>query len=198
MKRIMVGLAVVAATLVAAAPAGALSCVPPDPIDWKQRFPQLDAAFVIEVESVKEAADERIAGSLTIAGLVVEVFKGNPGRAIEYAVPSLNPWGPYYQPGDRVAVIVENDVVSDGRQNICGPWYEPAELRRAAELYGDLEPIDPPKPDPPAPEPIDEPSPKPPPDEPPIVEPLPPERSTSVLSFLYEILRLILQVLGLR
>jgi hypothetical protein len=118
-----------------AEPAGALSCIPPEPIDWEDRYPRLDAALIIEIDAVEAITDGNFAGSLEISATVREILKGQAEEKLEYTVPSLNPWGPYYEPGDEVAVVVEDGVVFDGRQNICGPWFEPGELRQAAEWY---------------------------------------------------------------
>ncbi|NNL48307.1 MAG: hypothetical protein HKO76_08070 [Acidimicrobiia bacterium] len=203
MKRIALVLGVFVASLMVAAPAGALSCMPPDPIDWEEWYPRLDAALVVEIDSVKETTAGTYAGSLTISATVRELLKGRVGERIEYSVPSLNPWGPYYEVGDRIAVVSEDGVISDGRQNICGPWFEPDELRRAAELYGDSPSPPQPKIPAPAPEPVPI---EPPPGQPeppnPAPEPIEPPASEGPHSpwweALFDILRFFLTVLGLR
>ena len=205
MKRIALVLGVFVASLMVAAPAGALSCMLPDPIDWEERYPRLDAALIVEIDSVREATDATYGGSLTISATVHELLKGRVGERIEYSVSSLNPWGPYYEVGDRIAVVSEDGVISDGRQNICGPWFEPDELRRAAELYGDS----PPPPEPIPPPPVSEPaSTEPPPGQPDPLEPAPEpelaEPPTPEVPYspwweaVFEILRFILALLGLR
>ena len=201
MRRIAIALLLAASALVGTAPAGALSCMPPDPIDWEERFPRLDAALIVQVEAVKEIADGTHAGSLEISAVTVEVLKGNAGERLSYVVPSLSPWGPYYEVGAEVAAIIENGHISDGRQNICGPWFEPSELRRAAEQYGDLDP-------PPKTDPVPEPTPERPHD-PPVPEPPNPAQpgpgtespaggSLSILSMMLELILLVLGILGLR
>ncbi|RZV49028.1 MAG: hypothetical protein EX268_19605, partial [Deltaproteobacteria bacterium] len=67
MKRIAFVSGVLAALLMVAPSAGALSCMPPDPIDWEERYPRLDAALIVEIDSVKETTDGTYAGSLAIS-----------------------------------------------------------------------------------------------------------------------------------
>ena len=93
-----------------------------------------------------------------------------------------------------VAVIVEGGQVSDGRQNICGPWFEPEELRRAAEAYGDIEPEEPPTAEPP-PAPDEGPPERSPVDPPPAV-PGPAPESASFLARLLHFFLLMLRILG--
>jgi hypothetical protein len=197
MRRIVLTLICGTALLLAPGPAGALRCMPPKPVDWEQRYPGLEAALIVEIDEVKERTDGAYAGSLEISSTVREVLKGRVGERLQYTVSSLNPWGPYYEPGDRIAVVIEAGVISDGRQNICGPWFEPEELRQAAARYGDLEPppetdpppAEPPKPDdrPPPPEPV----------EPGPVDPVPGNGLPVLLARLFEFFQLVLRILGL-
>ena len=117
-------------------PAAALTCMEPDPIDWSTRLPAADAALIGVVQSVEEIEDETLAGQLAIRVRVIEVLHGRAPRTLEYTTSHLGVWGPFYEVGQELAVVIEDGKVSDGQMEICGPWYGPDELRQAASDYG--------------------------------------------------------------
>lgn len=119
-----------------AAPAEALSCIQPEPIDWSERFPQVEAAAVGVVESVKEVATDDFFEALLLEVRITETLHGRIPSTVEYAVSNFNPWGPYYEVGQELAIVVENGRYVDGNQELCGPWFGPHELRSAAAEFG--------------------------------------------------------------
>ncbi|MGI9608970.1 MAG: hypothetical protein ACR2NL_01615 [Acidimicrobiia bacterium] len=117
-------------------PVDALSCAQPDPIDWSSRLPASDAALIAVVESVEETGSETVYGELAIRVRVAELLHGRAPGILEFTRNHLNPWGPFYEVGQEVAIVIEDGVVNDGQMNLCGPWYQPDELRQAASAFG--------------------------------------------------------------
>lgn len=120
-------------------PAAALTCMEPDPIEWSTRLPAADAALIGVVESVEEIEEieaETFAGQLAIRVRVIELLHGRAPGILEYTTSHLGVWGPFYEVGQELAVVIDDGVVSDGQMDICGPWYGPEELRYAASEYG--------------------------------------------------------------
>lgn len=130
------GFASVVLVTLAATPARALSCVEPEPIDWSVRLPRSDAAVIGVVENVKLIAADEVLGELSLRVRVTEILHGTAPKMLEYTTPDFEPWGPYYEMGEELAVVIENGEVSDGKQSICGPWFSPDELRAAANQFG--------------------------------------------------------------
>ena len=67
---------------------------------------------------------------------VTELLHGQAPASLEYSTPNFHPWGPYYEVGQEIAILVEGGQVSDGVMNLCGPWFGPEELRAAAAEHG--------------------------------------------------------------
>lgn len=115
-----------------AAPATALSCAPPEPIDWSNRLPTADAAVIGVIESVGEVVGDSDVSSLLVRVRVTEYLHGRSSATLEYGAANFEPWGPYYEVGQEIAIVIEDGVVTDGQMNLCGPWFSPEELRQAA------------------------------------------------------------------
>ena len=125
-----------------AGPATALSCVEPEPIDWSTKLPAADGAAIGVVERVDTAGDG-FDGSLSLTVRVTEHLHGDSLAVLEYTTPNFDPWGPYYEVGQEIAVLIEDGEVVDGQMSLCGPWFGPDELRTAAADYGDVEVFEP-------------------------------------------------------
>lgn len=126
-----------------ASPAAGLSCAEPDPVDWSTRLPAADASAIGVIESIKEVPHDEYARGLLLEVRITERLHGRTDPTIGYTVPSFDPWGPHYELDQEIAIVIEEGVVTDGQMHICGPWFTPDELRRAADDYG---PTDPPPP----------------------------------------------------
>lgn len=113
----------------------ALSCAELDPVDWASRFPSLDGAYVGWVTAIAVEPE-----TVTVTVAVADVLVGPHQRELAYTVPNHDPWGPFYEVGRRIAVVVEGGTTSDGVQELCGPWYRPDELRDAARRHGSWHP----------------------------------------------------------
>ncbi len=130
------GFASVVMVALAATPAMALSCIEPEPIDWSVRLPASDAAVIGVIEDVERIHADEALGDLSLRVRVTELLHGTAPEVLKYTTANFDPWGPYYEVGQEVAIVIENGEVSDGEQNICGPWFSPDELRAAAAQFG--------------------------------------------------------------
>lgn len=119
-----------------AAPAGALSCMEPEPVDWSHRFPLVEAAMIGVVDTVESVTTDRVGGGLVLEVHITEVLHGRAPAVATYTVESFDPWGPYYEIGQELAIVVEDGRYVDGNQALCGPWFGAEELRAAAAEYG--------------------------------------------------------------
>ena len=135
MKRLVVIFAVLGGIGLTAAPATGLSCAEPEPVDWPTRLPAAEASAIGVIESIKEVAHDEYARGLLLEVRVTERLHGRTTPTIEYTVPYFDPWGPYYEVGQEIAIVIEDGVVTDGQMHICGPWFTPDELRQAADNY---------------------------------------------------------------
>lgn len=143
MKRIATVFAVSSVLSLSAPSAGALSCAPPEPIDWSTRLPAAGGAVIGIVESVEVINRIDYQSDLLLQVRVTEYLHGRAPATIEYTTPNFDSWGPYYEVGQEIAIVIENGQVRDGQMNLCGPWFSPEELRQAADDYGspiDVEP----------------------------------------------------------
>lgn len=140
MRRLAIGSAIATLLTLSATPAMALSCIESEPIDWSERFPKSKAAVIGVIEEVEPIDGDHTLGELMLRVRVSEVLHGNVPKILEYTTPNFDPWGPYYEVGEEIAIVIENGEVSDGKQNICGPWFSPDELRAAASQFGTEEP----------------------------------------------------------
>lgn len=125
-------------------PATALSCAEPAPIDWSVRLPATSAAVVGIVEKVELVEGDEYASNLALRVRVTEYLHGRAPATIEYTTPNFDPWGPYYEVGREIAIVIEDGEVTDGQMQICGPWFGPEELRQAAADHGtgvDVQPL---------------------------------------------------------
>lgn len=136
MRRLTIVPASIALLALAATPAGALSCIEPEPIDWSVRLPASDAAVIGVIEDVHLIDAGNALGDLSLRVRVTESLHGTAPEVLAYTTPNFDPWGPYYKVGDELAIVIENGEVSDGEQNICGPWFSPDDLRVAAQQFG--------------------------------------------------------------
>lgn len=141
MKRAAIVLVALAFLAVGAAPVRGLSCAEPEPIDWSTRLPASDGAVVGVVESVKVIDSDGFSGGLALRVRVTEYLHGRAPALLEYTTPNFDPWGPYYEVGDEIAIVIEDGVVSDGRMNICGPWFNPEDLRQAFADFGGVDDV---------------------------------------------------------
>ncbi len=133
---LLLALGAIAASI--AAPASALSCAAPDPVDLVGLIRRSDGAAVATISEVTDPQTEY--QEVTVD--VVEVFKGRFESPLTLLRPA-SVWGPYYQPGEQLALIADAGVITDGNQSICGPYYSGDQLRQAAEESG-LSPTPPP------------------------------------------------------
>ena len=136
MKRIVMTFAILGILGSLSTPAGALSCAPPEPIDWSTRLPASQAALIGVIESVDEVDGDSLQMSFFLRVRVIEYLHGRAPAVIEYLAPNHDPWGPYYEVGQEIAVVIEDGEVTDGQMHICGPWFSPEELRDAATDHG--------------------------------------------------------------
>ena len=118
------------------APASGLSCAEQEPVDWSKRLPAADAAAIGVVESVKEFVSDGDGRGFLLEVRVTERLHGRIGSSLDYTVSNFDPWGPYYEVGQEIAIVIEDDVVTDGVMHLCGPWFTPDELRQAAADLG--------------------------------------------------------------
>lgn len=139
MKRLVMIFAVLGVVGLMATPATGLSCAEPEPVDWSTRLPAADASAIGVIESIKEVAHDEYARELVLQVRVSERLHGRTTPTIEYSVPHFDPWGPYYEVGQEIAIVIEDGVVTDGQMHICGPWFTPDELRQAADDYGPVD-----------------------------------------------------------
>lgn len=116
----------------------ALSCAEPEPIDWSTRLPAADGAVIGVVERV-EATGSGFDGDLALTVRVTRLLHGRASAVLEYTTPNFEPWGPYYEVGHEIAVLIENGEVVDGQMSLCGPWFSPDDLRTAAAEYCDVD-----------------------------------------------------------
>ena len=126
---------------VGAAPVTALSCVEPEPIDWSTRLPASDGAVIGVVESVEAIGGDGFDGELALRVRVIEYLHGRVPALLEYTTSNFDPWGPYYEVGEEIAVLIEGGDVSDGQMNICGPWFSPDDLRQAAADFAGIDDV---------------------------------------------------------
>ncbi|MDH3607284.1 MAG: hypothetical protein OER12_09855 [Acidimicrobiia bacterium] len=136
MKRLVIIFATLGLLGLTAAPAAGLSCAEPEPVDWSTRLPAADASAIGVLESVKEVEGDEYERVLLLQVRVTERLGGRTTSVIEYSVPYFDPWGPHYEVGKEIAIVIENGVIADGQMHICGPWFTPDELRQAADDYG--------------------------------------------------------------
>ncbi len=136
MKRLVMVFATLGIIDLMAAPATGLSCAEPEPVDWSTRLPAADASAIGVVEWVKEVAGFDYARELHLQVRVTERLHGRTASVIKYSVPNFDPWGPYSEVGQELAIIIEGGVITDGQMHICGPWFTPDELRQAADDNG--------------------------------------------------------------
>ncbi len=136
MKRLVMIIATLGLVGLTAPPAAGLSCAEPEPVDWSTRLPAADASMIGFLESVKEVEGDEYAPGLLLQVRVTEHLSGRTTSVLEYRVPYFDPWGPNYEVGQEIAIVVENGVITDGQMHICGPWFTPDELRQAADDYG--------------------------------------------------------------
>ena len=136
MKRLVVVFAVLGIVGLVAAPATGLSCAEQAPVDWSTRLPAADASAIGVVERVKEVNGGDYPRELHLQVRVTKRLHGRMAFVIEYSVPNFDPWGPYYEVGQELAIIIEDGVITDGQMHICGPWFTPDELRQAADDSG--------------------------------------------------------------
>ena len=132
MKRNAV-IAVVVATglLLGASPAAALSCAPPEPIDMEARIAAADAAAVGTITAISSSGDNDLGGNeLLLTVEVSAVFKGTVRPQLT-VLRSTSIWGPYYEVGEELALLITDGVVGDGKNSLCGPYFYPAEMRAA-------------------------------------------------------------------
>ena len=127
--------------LMGAAPATALSCVEPEPIDWSTRLPESDVGVIGVVESVEAIGGNGSDGELALQVRVTEYLHGRAPELLEYTTPNFDSWGPYYEVGEEIAILIEGGEVFDGQMNICGPWFSPDDLRQAAADFGGIDDV---------------------------------------------------------
>lgn len=87
MKTILHVLAMLGASFVLAAPAGALTCVAEERMNWSEEFPRIDAAFVGLVESTEVVPATstgsgygRLPASMAMSQRLAVCGAGGPGR----------------------------------------------------------------------------------------------------------------------
>jgi hypothetical protein len=131
--------AALAFLLIGAVPVAALSCAEPEPIDWSTRLRASDGAAIGVVEMVEAIGGNGLDGQLALRVRVAEYLHGRAPELLEYATPNFDPWGPYYEVGEEIAILIEDGEVSDGQMNICGPWFSPDDLRQAAADFGGVD-----------------------------------------------------------
>ena len=141
MKRAVMVFAALAFWLMGAAPVTALSCVEPEPIDWSTRLPTSDGGVIGVVERVDAIGGNGFDGQIALRVRVTEYLYGRAPELLEYTTPNFDPWGPYYEVGEEIAILIEGGEFSDGQMNICGPWFSPDDLRQAAADFGGIDDV---------------------------------------------------------
>lgn len=124
-------------------PAVALSCAEPEPIDWSVRLPAAEAAAIGVIEKIELIDGYYFDAGISLRVRVTERLHGHAPEILEYTTPNFNPWGPYYALAEEIAIVIEDGEISDGQQNICGPWFSPEELRAAAAEFGQVDDVRP-------------------------------------------------------
>ena len=133
MKRtLLAAIAIGTALLVGtASPAAGLSCMEPEPFDMLAAIADADAAAVGRIVSITEDdATEFGDATLTLRIEVTEVFKGGVDARLTL-VRHQTIWGPYYDQGQDLALLITDGQVDDGRNSLCGPFYTAEEMRQA-------------------------------------------------------------------
>jgi len=131
-------------------PVAALSCEEPQPFDMGRAISFADAAAIGVITSLSAVGDEGWE-EVTLTVQVDEVFKGTaPTRVVLERHETV--WGPFYEEGQELALLIHNDVVSDGQQELCGPFFSPADMRQAGGeptiAVGEPHPLPEPQPNP--------------------------------------------------
>ena len=130
MKRtVAIAFSVATALVMGAIPAAALSCAIVDPLDMKAAIAQADAAAIGTVTSISSVTDDGW-GTAELTVKVNEVFKGSVSGRLTLDR-EITVWGPFYEEGQELALVVNDGVVRDGQDSLCGPFFSPADMREA-------------------------------------------------------------------
>lgn len=132
MKRnTLIAAIVVTGLVVGAGPAAALSCAPPEPFDMEAGIAAADAAAIGTITSISAGGATDLGGEeLVLTIEVSNVFKGTVSSRLTLDR-ATSIWGPYYEEGQELALLVTDGVVQDGQNSLCGPYFSPAEMRAA-------------------------------------------------------------------
>ncbi len=115
--------------LLGAGPATALSCAQPEPFDMVGGIAAADAAGIGTIASISSSGSNDLGGGdLVLTIEVTEVFKGTMSSRLTLER-STSVWGPYYEEGEELALLVTDGVIRDGQDTLCGPYFYPAEIR---------------------------------------------------------------------
>jgi hypothetical protein len=163
---------VTAGIFVGANPAVGLSCIEAEPFNMEAAIAEADAAAVGTVTSVTLNAGNNVE-QLVVVVEVTEVFKGTVPAVLRLDRPT-SVWGPYYDEGTELALLVSDGVVDDGQNSLCGPFYSADDMREAG---GD--------PSAPVPE-----------LQPPGPEPVPPPAHWGILDLLWALVSMLGMLLG--
>ncbi len=90
-----------------------------------------DAAAIGTITAITSNGDTDLGGEeLVLTVEVSEVFKGTVSSRLTLER-STSVWGPYYEEGEELALLVTDGVIRDGQDTLCGPYFYPAEMRAA-------------------------------------------------------------------
>jgi len=124
--------ALIAATVVVpASPAASLSCEELEPFDMAAAIAGADAAAVGTITHIRtDDPTEWGDAHLTLTVEISEVYKGRfaPTVVIER---ETSVWGPHYEVGQELALLVTGGDIDDGANSLCGPFYSPSDMRAA-------------------------------------------------------------------
>ena len=114
-----------------AVPAAALSCAEPGPFDMKAAIANADAAAIGTVTSIASLSDDEYGDAEAVLTVELsEVFKGTMPRRLTLQR-QVTVWGPFYEEGDELALLVNDGVVRDGFDSLCGPFFSADDMRQA-------------------------------------------------------------------
>ena len=133
MKKALTTAALVTAVLaLGAGPAAALSCMEPEPYDMRAAIDNADAAAAGTITSILASTETEYGDArLVVYVEVTEVYKGTvPARLTLERDTTI--WGPWYEEGTELAMLITNGVVADGQNSLCGPFFYPDDMRSVA------------------------------------------------------------------
>ena len=121
----------VASLAVGASSVSALSCAEPEHFDMEATIAQADGAAVGTITSISQGnKNDWDEFDLVLTVQVSEVYKGSaPPTLYLERFPTV--WGPFYEEGQELAMLITNDSVSDGQEALCGPWFSADDMRQA-------------------------------------------------------------------